>query len=122
MATWTTSDIEVQASASNAAGATATSSWIDLITAAGGLVCCKITNGGTAPTIACSASVDLSPDNGTTAYNDFAVGTAGLVISAVYNFFVDVPPGTRYLRTRFTGNTGQAVTVQADFQKLTSFG
>ena len=55
----TKSDTTIIASASNAAGATSRGT-IDLISAYGGIVTMKITNGGTAPTLQCEGSVLIS--------------------------------------------------------------
>lgn len=117
--TFTTAAVALQASATNTAAGTTTGSWIDITASGGGLASLLVTNGGTGPTIACSGSIDASPDNGTTVYNDLGTFTAGVTASTTYYGHVIVPPGTRYIRSRFTGNTVQGVTVQADFQKLT---
>lgn len=112
--------VAAQASASNAAAGTTTGEWIDLTAAYKASVLVKITNGGTGPTVGCTASIDLSPDNGTTVYAG-AGGAylAGIVASGVYAAEFSLPEDTMYMRTVFTGNTGQAVTVQADVTKLT---
>ncbi len=119
MAVFTTATSVLQASATNTAGSTTTGSWIDMTGTAGGLVDLLVTNGGTGPTVACSAFVDSSPDNGTTIYQDIGGGTANTTASAVNPFHVVVPAGTRYIRSRFTGNTSQSVTVQADVHRFT---
>lgn len=110
-----------QSSASNSAGGTTTGSWIDLTGAYKASILALIANGGTGPTVGCTARVDLSPDNGTTVY----VGaggryTAGVANSGTYSALFDLPEDTMYARVVFTGNTGQAVTVQADVTKVTA--
>lgn len=109
-----------QASASNAAAATTTGSWIDVRSYKSSILA-KITNGGTGPTIGCTARVDLSPDNGTTVYQG-AGGSflAGVVSSGAYAALFDLPEDAMYARVVFTGNTAQAVTVQADVTKVTA--
>ena len=70
----------IQASASNAAGATATSSYIDIAADYDVVVVGQITNGATGPTIACSVFIEVADSSdanpiriaGTTA----ALGTA----------------------------------------------
>ena len=109
-----------QTSTSNTAGSTTTGSWIDLTAVYSSTIYALITNGGTGPTVGCSVRVDLSTDNGTTIYQG-VLGTylAGTANSTTYWFAFSLPPDTMYARVVFTGNTGQAVTVQADIVKLT---
>jgi pseudouridine-5'-phosphate glycosidase len=121
MATIATKTARVlQSSASNAAGATTTGSCIDLTTALGMTVTAKITNGSTGPTVGCSFLIDISHDG--TNWKEFSRQTAGTSNSAVAEFIVDIPAAVMYLRSRFTGNTGQAVTVEAFGHELTSIG
>ncbi len=108
-----------QASASNTAGSTTNGSWIDLTGAYECLLSALVTNGATGPTVGCSVVVQVSPDNGTTFY-EFARATAGTANSTSYYFNFNLPAGTMYARTVFTGNTGQSVTIQADGQKVTA--
>jgi len=112
--------VVAQASASNAAAGTTTGSWIDLTAAYKASILALITNGGTGPTVACTARIDLSPDNGTTIYTG-AGGAfqAGITASTTYAAEFSLPEDTMYARIVFTGNTAQAVTVQADATKLT---
>lgn len=120
MATFTPSKTlrTLQASTSNAAGATTTSSIIDLTTKFGGILTVKATNGATGPTIGCTIYVEISGDN--TNWKNFSTFTHVIVANAVGEWAVDVPSGVMYLRVRFTGNTGQAVTVEAYLQELTN--
>lgn len=108
----------LQASASNSAGGTTTGSGLDLTEALGGLLTAKITNGGTGPTVACSLFIEVS-GNGSD-WKLFRQYEAQLGNSAITQFAVDVPDTVMHIRTRFTGNTGQAVTVEAFLQELTS--
>lgn len=113
--------VAAQASASNAAGATATGAWVDLTDSYESSVLARITNGGTGPTAACTVRVDLSPDNGTTIYPG-AGGSYSAMLAASTVYAASFPLGgdARYARTVFSGNTGQAVTVQADITKVTA--
>lgn len=116
---FSTTAVAVQASASNSAGGTTTSSSVDCgATAgrAGGLLTGKITNGGTGPTVECVGYVEVSPD-GTTWTRLGPLVAGGTTASAVTGGSYRVQPGTRNVRTVFTGNTGQAVTVQADLHR-----
>lgn len=108
----------VQTSASNGAGSTTTSSALSLITALGCLLTAKITNGGTGPTVGCDFVVEVSNDN--SAWKTYSRQTAGVANSLVSEFTVDLPPATMYVRSKFTGNTGQAVTVECFGHELTS--
>ena len=115
-ASW--SKTAVQASASNTAGNTTTSAWFDLRAKYEARLGGRILNGGTGPTLPCSMIVDLSPDNGTTIY--IGAGgqfTAGVTASTEYDGAFPDFAGW-YIRVRFTGNTGQSVTVQADLMTL----
>lgn len=111
-----------QASTSRAAGAaTTTSSWFAI--GYGVAIAGTITNGGTGPTVGCSFWVDVSPDGGTTVISLPAVlhpTAAGLATSYLVALGVGGGGGdwTHY-RTNFGGNSGQAVTVQADASSTT---
>lgn len=112
-------DTTIIASASNAAGAT-TRGTIDLSTAYGGIVTMKITNGATGPTVQCEGRVlishaDTLPAAASAGANwktiwRFGGGTAN---SAVTEQSFQFGPEVRHLEVEFTGNTGQAVTVEA---------
>lgn len=108
----------LQASATNAAGATATGTALDLTTKYGGLATLTITNGGTGPTLPCDAIIETSRDN--TNWAEFSRQTASTANSAVATFNVLIPDAVMYVRSKFTGNTAQDVTVAATFQELTS--
>src|SRR4051794_4313013 len=104
-----------QASASNAAGATATSSAQATSYGVSGVA--MVTNGGTGPTVACDFVIEVSNDGGTSWF-EWSRQTASATSSAVTRFPFQLGIGTGadfgHYRTKFTGNTGQAVTVQAD--------
>lgn len=106
-----------QASATNAASGTTTSAAFDTNYGVSGVA--KITNGGTGPTNGCDFVVEGSNDGGTT-YFELYRQTAGVVASAVYLFpyWFGIGQGADFAkyRVKFTGNTGQSVTVQCDAQ------
>ncbi|MDX9716274.1 MAG: hypothetical protein RBT67_02770 [Thauera sp.] len=115
----TKNDTTIIASASNAAGAT-TRGTIDLSAAYGGIVTLKITNGATGPTAQCEGRVLISHADTLPAAASagadwktvwrFGGGVAG---SAVTEQSFQFGPEIRHLEVEFTGNTGQAVTVEA---------
>lgn len=110
-------------SQSQAAGAT-TRGRLDCTAVDGGIVTFRITNGGTGPTAQCVARVMVAhkgasmPAEGAEGTGDTAwkqvyeIGggtTANASTRGVYRF----GPEIAYLQVEFTGNTGQAVTVEA---------
>lgn len=116
----------IVASASNAAGGT-TRGTLDLRTAQGGLLTMKISNGATGPTAQCVANVLAAHNSGATP-TAASAGTdwktlwsfgGGTVNNAITEQSIDVGPGVMHLEVEFTGNTGQAVTVEAYFSEIT---
>ena len=115
----TKNDTTIIASASNAVGAT-TRGTIDLSAVYGGIVTMKITNGGTGPTAQCEGRVLISHADTLPAAASagadwktiwrFGGGTTN---SAVTEQSFQFGPEVRHLEVEFTGNTGQAVTVEA---------
>lgn len=117
----------IVASASNAAAATARGT-IDLEAAYGGTLTLKITNGGTGPTVQCTCNV-LIAHNATlptaasagadwkTIYTFGGGTTAG----AVTEMSLPIDASIMALEVEFTGNTGQAVTVEAYMSELTTY-
>lgn len=123
----------IVANGSNAAGAT-TRGTLDLRTAQGGLLTMKIVNGATGPTVQCTCNILAAHNSGATpaaaaAGTDwktlwsFGGGTAGYLagppIVGVTEQSMEVGPGVMHLEVEFTGNTGQAVTVEAYFSEVT---
>ena len=112
----------VVASASNAAGAT-TRGRLDCSAVDGGILTFRITN-GTAPTAQCEARVMVAHRD-TTMPAAGAEGTGaldwkqlffiggGTTASASTRGHYVFGPEVAYLQIEFTGNTGQAVTVEA---------
>lgn len=117
----------VAAGTSNAAGAT-TRGTLDLRTAHGGLLTLKMINGATGPTTQCVANVLVAHNSGATptaasAGADWktiwSVG-GGTVANAVTEQSVEISPGVMHLEVEFTGNTGQAVTVEAYLSEISN--
>lgn len=111
----------MQASASNTAGSTTTPTAV--LINYGISIIAKITNGGTGPTIGCDAVLEVSDDNST--FFELDRRTAGTTASATYLFIFNLGIGGaggdwKYVRIKFTGNTGQTVTVQADCESTTA--
>ncbi len=110
----------VQASASNSAGGTTTSSGFSIGYSASGVA--SIAN-GTAPTVGCDFIEELSNDGGTTWY-EWRRRTAGIVASTTYRFAWGYTLGDggdfdKY-RHKFNGNATNAVTVQSDGESTTA--
>lgn len=106
------------ASTSNAAGTGTNGTELDLSTKYGALVCGKITNGVSGPTVGCDFVVYVGESTGTK--REFSRQTAPTTASGAYDFAVEVPPSAMFVNVRFEGNTGQAVTVECYAQELTS--
>lgn len=115
----TKSKSTVVASASNAAGAT-TRGALTVAAKYGGIVTIKITNGGTGPTVQCEGRVLISHEDALPAAA--AAGAdwktvwrfgGGTTNSAVTEQSFTFGPEIRHIEVEFTGNTGQAVTVEA---------
>lgn len=115
------------ASATNAAAAT-TRGTIDLETAYGGTLTLKITNGATGPTVQCTCNVLIA--HNTTLPAAASAGAdwktlytfgGGTTASAVTEMAIPIDAAIMALEVEFTGNTGQAVTVEAYMSELTSY-
>lgn len=125
--TWTKTARTIVASVSNAAGAT-TRGTVDLRTAGGGLLTIKATNGATGPTVGCTANVLVAHTASATPtaasagtdWKTVKTETAPITANAVFESHYDIPAGTMHLEVEFTGNTGQAVTVEAFLSEITS--
>ncbi len=112
----------VQASATNTAGSTTTSSAFAIGYGISGLA--MVTNGATGPTVACDFVIDVSNDGGTTWF-EWSRQTSGLGNNIVTRFAFSLALAgsggdwTHY-RVRFVGNTAQSVTVQCDASTTTA--
>lgn len=116
----------VSSGTSNGAGST-TRGTLSLASAFGGLLTIKITNGATGPTVQCSANVlvahNASTPTAASAGSDwktiakFGGGTAN---NAISEWALPIDSAAMQLEVEFTGNTGQAVTVESYLSELTS--
>lgn len=112
------SSVTIKTSASLGAGSSTNGTEYDASTASEGtLVCAKITNGATGPTVGCDFVVYTGES--TTTKREFSRQTAGTANNGVYEFAVEVPPSAMFINITFTGNTAQAVTVECYGQALT---
>jgi hypothetical protein len=111
-------------STSRAAGAAATRGTLDVSAVDGGIVTFRITNGGTGPTVQCVARVMIAHKDsampaaaaegtGDLAWKQVYEIGAGLTANATARGVYRFGPEVAYLQIEFTGNTGQAVTVEA---------
>lgn len=124
--TTTLTPASLVASASNGAGST-TRGTRDMKTKHGGLVTMKITNGGTGPTVQCEGRVLVAHNSGSlpaagsagTDWKTIFVFGGGTTASAVTEQHIVIPPCCS-VEVEFTGNTGQAVTVEADITDYTA--
>lgn len=113
----------VVSSASNAAGAT-TRGRLDVSAVDGGIITFRITNGGTGPTVQAVARVLIAhkdsamPSAAAEGTGDldwkqvFEIG-GGVTTSASTRGSYRFGPEVAYIEIEFTGNTAQAVTVEA---------
>ena len=118
----TSTQTAIITSASNAASAT-TRGRLDCSGADGGHVTFRITNGATGPTLQCEGRVLVSHASALpaaasegTADNDWkrvAVISGGTITNDTTRGRFIFGPEVRHLEIEFTGNTGQAVTVEA---------
>lgn len=110
----------LQAATSNAAGATTTSTNWNLSTALGGVLQVRISNGASAPTLGCDCLIQISTDG--TSWRDFSRQSAGTSPNVNYDFFAELAPPVLQARVVFSGNSAQAVQVEAFGHELTSIG
>lgn len=110
------------ASASNAAGAT-TRGRLDVSAADGGQIRWRITNGGTAPSAQCEARIMVArkqtampaaaaEGTGNDDWKQLFFQGGGTTASVSTRGSYEFGPEIAYIQIEFTGNTGQAVTVE----------
>lgn len=109
-----------QSSASNTSGSTTTGSTVSLTTSYGCFMTAKITNGATGPTVACDFVVEVSNDNFSSDTKEIFRATASIGNNDVNYFTFELPASVMYARSKFTGNTGQTVTVECSGHELTT--
>jgi hypothetical protein len=110
----------VAAGTSNTAGSTTNGTTWNLTTALGGVMTANVTNGATGPTIGCDFVVQISGDG--VNWKDASRQTTPTANGGNYPYTFEIPPEVMYARPSFQNNTGQAVTVEAFGQELTSIG
>ena len=98
-----------KASGANASGNTATGSGVEIKNGVAGIA--TITNGASGPTTPCGLYLDYSADN-TNWVNRPLIGLGDTANNAITPIPFRPDPEWNYYRTRFTGNTGQSVTVE----------
>jgi hypothetical protein len=106
----------IAAATSNTAGSTTTGTAVDLTTKYGAMITGILTNGGTGPTIAPTAYVEISGDN--TNWKQFYTVAGDTTASSITPFSCEIVPSVMYARVRVTGNTGQTITCEAFAQVL----
>ncbi len=116
----------VAAGTSNAAAGT-TRGTIDLEATYGGMLTLKMTNGATGPTVQCTANVLISHNAtlpaaasaGADWKTMYTLG-GGTTANAITEIAIPIDESIMALEVEFTGNTGQAVVVEAYLSELTS--
>lgn len=93
----------------------------------GGFLTFKITNGGTGPTIQCTCNIlvahNATPPSAGSAGTDWKTMASyggGTAANQVTEIALPIDPSIMALEIEFTGNTGQAVTVEAYLSELSS--
>lgn len=96
-----------------------TSDAVDLQDGHESLALIKITNGATGPTVPAQVQIQLSSDNSN--YYDYGGPLVGGTTNAgVYSWGIDIPRGTKYLKTVSGSNTGQNVTLRVEVVEVAS--
>lgn len=91
-----------------------TSNLLTITTHFGGSILIKITNGGTGPTVAAQAQVQVSGDNSNFYnYGGALVATTGN--NDVNYYVVAIPNDTLYAQVVSGSNTGQNVTIRVEY-------
>jgi len=108
----------IAAGTSNTAGSTTTGTVVNLLTAGGGLVTTKLTNGATGPTVAAAVYVYTSGDN--VNFKLLYKQPGDTTNSSVNEWSFDIPMGAMYLRVDVKDNTAQTVTCEAFMQELST--
>lgn len=102
------------------AGAGDTTSAAQNISAAyGALLDITLTNGATGPTIAAQVRIQVSADTSGTLWVDLTTFVGGTANNGVYHCAVELPIGAQAFRTISGSNTGQNVTLNADYSLVT---
>lgn len=107
------------AAGSSKASPGATGSWLDLTGAYGGDLSWRLINGGSAPGVAPTLTVQASPDNGTTVFDYASVG-GDIIASSDNSGTIWIDQGIQYVRVIAYGNTTNAITASASLSKITA--
>ena len=111
---------EIYNAYSNAAGASNTTAAQTIDDGYGAALHVKLTNGGTGPTLPAQVQIEVSADN--SEWYEMGGPMVGSVTLGVTRSWgaIDIPIGVEYLRLTVSGNTGQAVVVNADISEVTA--
>ncbi len=118
MAVTKTRRVLIAAGTSNSAGSTTQGTELNLSTALGALINCRITNGASGPSTAASLVVYTGSQTGEE--REFARLTSATGNNVVTDLVLEIPPSTMFVNVDVTGNLGQAVTCEVIAQELTS--
>jgi hypothetical protein len=122
MAITKSNKVIIAAGTSCAAGTTKASPGVtgtayDCTTYYGGELTWRITNGSSAPTVACTIQFQISPDNST--WYDYYAVAGDVTASSAYSGAFILDRGAMYVRAIAYGNATNAVTVEAALQAVT---
>ena len=101
------------------------SSYVDLTDAYSAVVCLKLTNGATGPTVASAVGIQVgvdedNDDDADAAYNYGGLLSPGVGNAEVRSWVVEIPPAAEWVRTYAGRNTDQDVVVEAWVVKTTA--
>jgi hypothetical protein len=128
----TKASVTILAAVSVAAGGTkgapatgGTGSWVAINTGYGGSLGYSILNGASAPGVAGTITIQMSPDNGTTVFDWYSIsGDTNIYNSSTLlgltTGALDLPKGPMYVRAICYGNTTNAVTFALNLQHVTA--
>lgn len=97
-----------------------TSSTVDNTASYGTQLDIQLTNGATGPTVPAQVQIQVAADSGGTLFVNFGGPLVGTTTnSAVSSWSVDLPIGVGAFRIVSGSNTGQNVTLDADYSRVT---
>jgi hypothetical protein len=103
---------------SQGSGANTTSTAIDMSAGYGAAIEVKLTNGGTGPTLPAQVQVQTSGDG--TLWGDYGGPFIGSVVSGAHpSQVIPIDRAVRWVRLYASGNTGQAVQLDANITVVT---
>lgn len=104
----------------SASSADTTSSAVDNSGSYATLLNITLTNGGTGPTVPAQVRVQVANDTSGTLWVDLCTVLGQTANSGVYYFSIEIPIAAQAFRTIAGSNTGQAVTLNADYSRVTA--